>query len=277
MKDYVKEAIEAYGEPINSTAKTPATRNLHEVNDTSEPLNEEMSDGFHHIVAKLLHVAKRAQLDIQPTVVFLCRRVRAPTQQDRNKLKRLLQYLNGTIDMVRRFSIRSLTEMAVYVDALHASHEDMRGHTGGCIVMGEGVLHNLSTKQSINTKSSTETEIVGVSDYLPYTIWLLYFMNEQGYKVQKKVLHQDNQSTIKLLKNGKQSAKKQSCHLNICYFWIADRLSDSHMDCSVEFCPTGLMLGDFFTKPLQGSLFQKMRDVVQGLLTIDHLRPEPKT
>lgn len=140
--------------------------------------------------------------------------------------------------------------------------------------MGEGVLHSLSAKQSINTKSSTETEIVGVSDYLPYAIWLLYFMKEQGYDVKKKYLMQDNQSTIRILKNGKRSAKKQSRHLNIRFFWISDRLSKAHMDCEIQFCPTGLMLGDFFTKPLQGSLFRKMRDVVQGHMSIEHLKPE---
>ena len=47
--------------------------------------------------------------------------------------------------------------MSIYVDASHASHNDARGQTGGCIVMGDGVIHSGSTKQKINTKSSTET------------------------------------------------------------------------------------------------------------------------
>ena len=34
------------------------------------------------------------------------------------------------------------------------------------------------------------------------------------------------------------------------------------------------MLADFFTKPLQGSLFRKMRDVVQGLAPINVLKTE---
>ena len=35
-----------------------------------------------------------------------------------------------------------------------------------------------------------------------------------------------------------------------------------------------MMLGDFFTKPLQGSLFRKMRDVVQGIEPITILKTE---
>ena len=63
--------------------------------------------------------------------------------------------------------------MSIYIDASHASHEDARGQTGGCIVMGDGIIHSSSTKQKINTKSSTETELVGASEYVPYALTLI--------------------------------------------------------------------------------------------------------
>ena len=43
---------------------------------------------------------------------------------------------------------------------------------------------------------------------------------------------------------------------------------------SVEFCPTKLMLADFFTKPLQGSLFKKFRRVVMGYDSLSVLKNE---
>jgi hypothetical protein len=39
----------------------------------------------------------------------------------------------------------------------------------------------------------------------------------------------------------------------------------------VKYCPTGVMLADFFTKPLQGSLFRKFWDIVMGYKHIDSL------
>ena len=51
---------------------------------------------------------------------------------------------------------------------------------------------------------------------------------------------------------------------------MVDRLKKEEVE--IEYCPTGLMLGDFFTKPLQGSLFRKMRDVVMGLQPITILK-----
>ena len=71
-----------------------------------------------------------------------------------------------------------------------------------------------------------------------------------------KKLLQDNQSTIKLLNNEKKSSGKQSRHIDIWFFWTSDRLKLHNI--KVEYCPTEHMLGDFFTKPLQGSLFKDM-------------------
>jgi hypothetical protein len=50
-----------------------------------------------------------------------------------------------------------------YVDASFAVHPNMRGHTGGGLTMGRGFPISTSTKQKLNTRSSTESELVGVS------------------------------------------------------------------------------------------------------------------
>jgi hypothetical protein len=46
------------------------------------------------------------------------------------------------------------------------------------------------------------------------------------------------------------------------YFWIKDRLGSEGI--KIQYCPTKKMLADLFTKPLQGALFRKFRDVVLG-------------
>ena len=54
----------------------------------------------------------------------------------------------------------------------------------------------------MNTKSSTETEIVGTDDILPQALWTKYFIEVQGYTVEHNILHQDNQSGMQLFSNG---------------------------------------------------------------------------
>ena len=111
-----------------------------------------------------------------------------------------------TTNIKRILSIGSFANINIFIDASHACHNDMHGQTGGCINMDSGVLHAQSSKQSINSKSSMETELIGESDYLPYALWYIYFFKEHGYVIKNKKLLQDNKSTIKLLNNGKRSS-----------------------------------------------------------------------
>ena len=163
-----------------------------------------------------------------------------------------------------------IRKMKSWVDVSYGVHEDCKSHTGGCISFGWGVLLTKCQKQKLNTKSSTEGEIVGASDYMPNMIWGRMFLESQGFLLNESILYQDNQSAIKIEENGKRSSGQKTKHMDNRYFWIKDRLSTEGI--KVEYCPTEQMLADFFTKPLQGSLFQNFRDVVLGYKHIDVLK-----
>ena len=66
------------------------------------------------------------------------------------------------------------------VDASFAVHNDMKSHTGGRMTLGNGALIAMSTKQKLNTTSSAEAELVGVSDSLPFNLRAAYFIMAQG-------------------------------------------------------------------------------------------------
>ena len=57
----------------------------------------------------------------------------------------------------------------------------MKNQNGGVMSMGLGVTHCILSKQKLNTKSSTEAEIVSASDYFIYNIWYVMFMCHHGY------------------------------------------------------------------------------------------------
>ena len=83
-------------------------------------------------------------------------------------------------------------------------------------------------------------------------------------------MYQDNTSSIKLEKNGKASSTKRTRHINIRYFLITDKLKKGEID-TVEYCPTGDMLADYFTKPLQGSQFRRFRNAIMGATDAEYL------
>jgi hypothetical protein len=89
-------------------------------------------------------------------------------------------------------------------------------------------------------------------------------LEAQGYQVQDNILFQDNKSAILLEKNGKASSSKHTKHVNIRYFFITDHINKGNA--SLVWCPTGDMIRDFMTKPLQGALFRKFRDPVMGVV-----------
>jgi hypothetical protein len=159
-----------------------------------------------------------------------------------------------------------------WVDASFAVHPNLRGHSGGCLSLGRGFPIVGSTKHKLNTRSSTEAELVGADDFMPAICWTRYFMEAQGYKVLDSILYQDNKSTILLEKNGKASSGKRTKHINIRYFFITDRISKNEL--SVVWCPTGNMIGDYATKPLQGAVFKKFRDLIMGVVPIEDPGPE---
>ena len=183
MKEYLEECIESFEEIdgiITSKAPSPGAHNLFEVDEALDKLGIKRSEMFHHIVAKLLFVTKRARLDIEPTISFLCTRVTKSTEEDWLKLKRLLSYLKCTLDMPRIIGADSLSIVQSWADASYAIHPDMKGHTGGVTSFGHGLTHTECSKQKINTKSSTEAEVVGASDYLPHAIWTKNVVEAQG-------------------------------------------------------------------------------------------------
>ena len=148
-----------------------------------------------------------------------------------------------------------------WVDGSFAVHPDMKSHTGATMTLGKGSPYSTSTRQKLNTKSSTESELVAVDDVMPQALWTSYFLEAQGYDIES-LIYQDNQSAILLEKNGRRSSGKRTRHVNIRYFFVTDRVKAGEV--SIKYCPTGEMRGDFFTKPLQGTAFRKFRELVMN-------------
>jgi len=87
-------------------------------------------------------------------------------------------------------------------------------------------------------------------------------MEAKGYEIDRNILYQKNKAAISLEQNGKGSSTKCTRALNIRYFFLHDQVEKGRV--AVEYCPTAAMVGDFFTKPLQGAAFQRFRAMLMG-------------
>jgi hypothetical protein len=104
-------------------------------------------------------------------------------------------------------------------------HSDGKSHTGSVVTVGgSGPIHAKSGKQHNVTKSSTEAELVGLSDSANQGFHIRNFIIAQGHQPGPFVLYQDNLSCMALIEKGR-SPSERTRHISIRYFWIQERVN----------------------------------------------------
>ncbi len=178
MVGYLENVISEFLELISREALTPAGDHLFQIREGKEatPLEEERSLAFHHTVAQLLFLATRARRDIQTAVAFLITQVKTPDEDNWGKLKWVRKYLNGTKYLKLNLSVNNLGLLKWYLDGSHNVHWDCNGHGGAMFTMGKGVPSSYFRTVTLNTRSSTEMELVAADMFMPEMLWSLYFI-----------------------------------------------------------------------------------------------------
>ena len=70
-------------------------------------------------------------------------------------------------------------------------------------------------------------------------------------------------SSMLLENNRNKFSTKNTKHINVHYYFIKDRVETR--DLVIRHCPTEEMLGDHFTKSLQGALFRKFKAEIMNI------------
>ena len=127
--------------------------------------------------------------------------------------------------------------VAAYADASYAVHKDFKPHGGVVTFHNKGPVIAKRSKQKIVTRSSTEAELVTLSDAVSLAAYSMNFLKGQGYDASATLM-QDNTSTIRLAENGKSNSDRRR-HIGVRHFFVKP-------------------------KPLQGDLTRKLRDMLLG-------------
>ena len=219
---------------------------------------------FHRHVVKLLYLAKRTRPDcLTAGEAFLTTRVTKCSVDDLVKLERLLKYVCATRDRGIVFEAGSKgIVVSVLIDAAYGVHPDGKSHTESCVVVGlRGAVHCKSAKQQIVTKSSTEAELVALSDSTNQALYLRNFIIGQGHTPGPVMVYQDNMSCMSLIERGRSTGERTS-HISIKYFWLKERADMG--EARVVHLGTKEMYANLLTKPLQGAQFKSERYGITG-------------
>ena len=201
-------------------------------------------------------MAKRIRPDLLLTTNVLSTKVQKPSEDDNDKLKRMLRYLYGTKHLCMHMNfIENDTRYYCYIDASLGVHQGVYGHTGMVLMFGGAAILCKSTKQKIVVKSTAEGELVALSDMAGCAIHGRNFLYSLGIENQC-IIYQDNKATISMISN--ENINDKSKHIKMRYYWLKEHVKSGEV--SICYMDSGNMLADILTKPLQGKLFIYLRN-----------------
>jgi hypothetical protein len=243
------------------TKPTPAASTLFDIRPDAVKATVEEAKYFHTHVAKLLYLAKRTRPECLGAVAFLSTRVQACDVDDLAKLRRLHGYILGSRDRGVVLRVGERLGVRAFVDAAYGVHAASgKSHTGCVVMLGErGPVFSKSTKQKIVTKSSTEAELIGLSDSAGQVIHIRSFVEAQGHSTGPAVVYQDNLSTMALMKRGGPGSERTR-HIAIRHFWLAEKVENKEV--VIQHLSTVDMCANALTKPVQGAQFVRERQLL---------------
>jgi len=168
-----------------------------------------------------------------------------------------MKYLNNTGGAGLVLEGAGNLVVRAYIDASHGIREDGKGHQGLFITLGMGPVLTKSRKQKVQCKSSTEAELVALSDFIEQVEWVKDYLEAQGHKTGPARVYQDNTSTMAKVKQDSLSGKDRKKHFKKRRLLVKESVDDEVI--ALKYLPTEAMVADLLTKPLQGTLFNRLR------------------
>lgn len=263
MEKYINDLCTEY--KISTNRRVPANSDLFEIDKSLPTLSDDARKHLHTGIAKLLFLACRVRPDILCPVIFLCRRVKYATEQDYFKFANVLKYLHATskLGLILGGDSNGVLHLSVYADAAHAVNDNSASQTGIYATLGRGATFSKSVAQNYIARASYDAEAYAMSDAIPTGIWIQDFMTELGYgdEVTPGTLMEDNMSLIHSIKRGETSSASQR-HIRIRTMFTRQFVESGKFE--LVHCKTKAMIADILTKPLQGELFETLRDLILG-------------
>ncbi|GJU89534.1 retrovirus-related pol polyprotein from transposon TNT 1-94 [Tanacetum coccineum] len=207
---------------------------------------------FRSMVSSLIYLTAS-----RPDLVFavcMCARYQAsPTKKHLEALKRVFQYLRGTINWGLWYPKDTAMALTAYADVDHAGCQDTRRSTSGSAqFLGDKLVSWSSKKQKSTAISTTEAEYIAMSGCCAQILWMRSQLTDYGFAFNKIPLYCDNRSAIALCCNNVQHSRSK--HIDIRHHFIREQVEKGVVE--LYFVTTDYQLADIFTKALPRERFE---------------------
>ena len=261
MSGYVKKILVEHNNVKH--VDTPYTKNLF-MNREIELLNDADQTKMRSSCAKILYLAKRIRPDILLPIIVMSSRFNKYNADDKGKMNRIFNYIASTKDYVLKLYDKSDDNeitLNVFVDASYGIYLDGKGQSAYGFTLGSGMFLVKSNKQKSVGKSSTGAEIIAIDDAACEAVHQMNLINAAGFKCNKCVMHEDNESAIKIVTGGIETMKRTK-FMRVRIANVREIINENGVE--LKYCPTENMPVDILTKPIGGMRFKTLRDVMLG-------------
>ncbi|KAA0025466.1 Retrovirus-related Pol polyprotein from transposon TNT 1-94 [Cucumis melo var. makuwa] len=238
----------------SNAASTPLDPNVHLTPYDGVPL--ENVSLYRQLVGSLIYLTV-TRPDIAYAVHIVSQFMAAPRTIHFTAVLRILRYVKGTLGHGLQFSSQSSLVLSGYSDADWAGDPtDRRSTTGYCFYLGDSLISWRSKKQSVVSRSSTESEYRALADATAELLWLRWLLADMGVPQQgPTLLHCDNRSAIQIAHNDVFHERTKHIE-NDCHFIRHHLLSHTLLLQSIS---TTEQPADIFTKALPSTRFNQIR------------------
>ncbi|GJZ74834.1 ribonuclease H-like domain-containing protein [Tanacetum coccineum] len=196
--------------------------------------------------------------DITYAVQQVCLYMHDPREPHFSALKRILRYVQGTLDYGLQLFSSTTDSLIAYSDADWAGCPTTRRSTSGyCVFLGNNLLSWSSKRQPTLSRSSAEAEYRGVANAVAETCWIRNLLRELHTPLSSAtIVYCDNVSAVYLSSNPVQHQRTKHIEIDIHFVW--DLVATGQV--RVLHVPSRFQYADIFTKGLPLALFDEFRD-----------------
>ena len=255
QKKYAEEIIERAGMSSSKPSPTPV--------DTKAKLSISSGNPYHdpteyRSLAGALQYLTFTRPDISYAVQQICLFMHDPRTQHMSALKRIIRYIQGTLDLGLHLYPSSDHTLISYTDADWGGCPDTRRSTSGyCVYLGDNLLSWSAKRQPTLSRSSAEAEYRGVANVVSESCWIRNLLLELHCPISKATLvYCDNVSAVYLSGNPVQHQRTK--HIEMDIHFVRGKVARGKV--RVLHVPSRYQIADIFTKGLPQQLFDDFRD-----------------
>ncbi|GJV33865.1 retrovirus-related pol polyprotein from transposon TNT 1-94 [Tanacetum coccineum] len=207
---------------------------------------------YRSMIGSLMYLTA-SRLDLVFVVCMCARYQSKPTKKHIEAVKRVFQYLQGTINMGLWYPKDTAMALTSDADVDHAGYQDTRRSTSGnAQFLGDKLVSWSSKNQTSTSISSTKAEYIAMSGCCAQILWMRSQLSDYGFAYNHIPLYCDNKSAIALCCNNVQHSRSK--HIDIRHHFIREQVEKGVVE--LYFVRTEYQLADIFTKALPRERFE---------------------